>query len=80
MCLQIQGDVRSGRLPCSSVTQAILGAFMVQAILGDYGSGAGEITSGHPNCKKKFYHARFVQNMKKRKFGFLKGRTCRALV
>ena len=52
MCLQIEGDVRSGRLPCSSVTQAILGAFMVQAKLGDYGSRAGEIISGHPKLTK----------------------------
>ena len=46
MCLQVQSDVRSGRLPCSSVTQAILGAFMVQATLGDYGSGTDDVMSG----------------------------------
>ena len=52
MCLQIQGDVRGGRLPCSSVTHAILRAFMVQATVGDYGRGMGEIISGH---QKKYF-------------------------
>lgn len=34
--LQVRHDVLSGRLPCSSVTQALLGSYQVQSELGDY--------------------------------------------
>lgn len=36
MCLQIQTDIKSGKLPCSFVTHALLGAYLVQSELGDY--------------------------------------------
>ena len=36
MCLQIQNDIKNGRLPCSFVTHALLGAYFVQSELGDY--------------------------------------------
>ena len=36
MCLQIQNDIKSGKLPCSFVTHALLGAYLVQSELGDY--------------------------------------------
>jgi len=36
MCLQIQNDIKNGRLPCSFVTHALLGAYLVQSELGDY--------------------------------------------
>jgi len=36
LCLQIQQDVKSGKLPCSFVTHALLGAYLVQSELGDY--------------------------------------------
>ena len=36
MCLQIQSDIKSGKLPCSFVTHALLGAYLVQSELGDY--------------------------------------------
>ncbi len=42
LCLQLQRDIRSGLLPCSSVTHAILGAYMVQARLGDFGEKKSE--------------------------------------
>ena len=38
MCLQIQNDIKNGRLPCSFVTHALLGAYLVQSELGDYDS------------------------------------------
>jgi len=36
MCLQIQNDIKNGRLPCSFVTHALLGAYLCQSELGDY--------------------------------------------
>jgi erythrocyte membrane protein band 4.1 len=36
MCLQLQNDIKSGKLPCSFVTHALLGAYLVQSELGDY--------------------------------------------
>ncbi|XP_076864008.1 uncharacterized protein LOC143516331 isoform X2 [Brachyhypopomus gauderio] len=36
LCLQLRGDILSGRLPCSFVTHALLGSYTVQAELGDY--------------------------------------------
>ena len=36
LCLQIQQDVKSGKLPCSFVTHALLGAYLAQSELGDY--------------------------------------------
>uniref|UniRef100_A0A8C5E244 Erythrocyte membrane protein band 4.1-like 3a n=1 Tax=Gouania willdenowi TaxID=441366 RepID=A0A8C5E244_GOUWI len=36
LCLQLRQDIVSGRLPCSFVTQTILGSFTVQSELGDY--------------------------------------------
>ena len=29
MCLQIQNDIKNGKLPCSFVTHALLGAYLV---------------------------------------------------
>ncbi|KFM72162.1 Band 4.1-like protein 3, partial [Stegodyphus mimosarum] len=36
LCLQICNDVLSGKLPCSFVTYALLGSYLVQSELGDY--------------------------------------------
>ncbi|GFU34204.1 band 4.1-like protein 3 [Nephila pilipes] len=36
LCLQIRNDVLSGKLPCSFVTYALLGSYLVQSELGDY--------------------------------------------
>ncbi|XP_069075912.1 band 4.1-like protein 3 isoform X3 [Pleurodeles waltl] len=36
LCLQLRDDIVSGRLPCSFVTVALLGAYSVQSELGDY--------------------------------------------
>lgn len=36
LTLQVRQDIYTGKLPCSWVTQALLGSFMVQAELGDY--------------------------------------------
>ncbi|XP_062871037.1 band 4.1-like protein 1 [Trichomycterus rosablanca] len=36
LCLQLREDMLSGRLPCSFVTHALLGSYIVQAELGDY--------------------------------------------
>ena len=36
VCLQVRRDVLVGRLPCSFVTHALLGSYMVQSELGDY--------------------------------------------
>lgn len=36
ICLQVRRDILSGRLPCSFVTHALLGSYMVQSELGDY--------------------------------------------
>ncbi|XP_048873745.1 protein 4.1 isoform X3 [Brienomyrus brachyistius] len=36
LCLQLRVDILSGRLPCSFVTHALLGSYVVQAELGDY--------------------------------------------
>lgn len=40
LCLQIRNDVLVGRLPCSFVTQALLGSYLVQSELGDYDTEA----------------------------------------
>ncbi|XP_076320120.1 uncharacterized protein LOC143230443 isoform X2 [Tachypleus tridentatus] len=36
LCLQIRNDILSGKLPCSFVTHALLGSYLVQSELGDY--------------------------------------------
>lgn len=36
VCLQVRRDILSGRLPCSFVTHALLGSYMVQSDFGDY--------------------------------------------
>uniref|UniRef100_A0A1B6ILH4 Moesin/ezrin/radixin homolog 1 n=1 Tax=Homalodisca liturata TaxID=320908 RepID=A0A1B6ILH4_9HEMI len=36
LCLQIRNDILSGKLPCSFVTYALLGSYLVQSELGDY--------------------------------------------
>ncbi|KAF0294105.1 Band 4.1-like protein 3 [Amphibalanus amphitrite] len=36
LCLQIRNDIVTGKLPCSFVTHALLGSYMVQSELGDY--------------------------------------------
>ncbi|XP_069476776.1 band 4.1-like protein 3 isoform X11 [Ambystoma mexicanum] len=36
LCLQLRDDIVCGRLPCSFVTVALLGAYTVQSELGDY--------------------------------------------
>uniref|UniRef100_A0A8D8M1E0 Moesin/ezrin/radixin homolog 1 n=1 Tax=Cacopsylla melanoneura TaxID=428564 RepID=A0A8D8M1E0_9HEMI len=36
LCLQIRNDLLSGKLPCSHVTYALLGSYLVQSELGDY--------------------------------------------
>lgn len=36
LCLQVRSDILSGKLPCSFVTHALLGSYLVQAELGDY--------------------------------------------
>ncbi|XP_043464962.1 uncharacterized protein LOC122500207 isoform X3 [Leptopilina heterotoma] len=36
LCLQIRNDIMTGRLPCSFVTHALLGSYLVQSELGDY--------------------------------------------
>lgn len=36
LCLQIQQDIVSGKLPCSFVTYAMLGSYLVQSQIGDY--------------------------------------------
>ncbi|XP_059211998.1 band 4.1-like protein 2 isoform X3 [Centropristis striata] len=36
LCLQLREDVASGRLPCSFVTNALLGSYTLQAEFGDY--------------------------------------------
>ncbi|KAK6633178.1 hypothetical protein RUM43_012922 [Polyplax serrata] len=36
LCLQVRNDVLIGKLPCSFVTQALLGSYLVQSVLGDY--------------------------------------------
>lgn len=38
LCLQIRNDILSNRLPCSFVTHALLGSYLVQSELGDYDS------------------------------------------
>lgn len=38
LCLQIRNDILSGRLPCSFVTHALLGSYLVQSELGDHDS------------------------------------------
>ncbi|XP_063968381.1 protein 4.1-like isoform X5 [Lytechinus pictus] len=36
LCLQIRDDILRGRLPCSLVTHALLGSYVVQSELGDF--------------------------------------------
>lgn len=36
LVLQIRNDILTGRLPCSFVTHALLGSYLVQSELGDY--------------------------------------------
>lgn len=36
LCLQLADDIVSARLPCSFVTQALLGSYMAQSLKGDY--------------------------------------------
>ena len=36
LTLQLRHDIMDGKLPCASVTHAILGSYTVQAELGDY--------------------------------------------
>lgn len=36
LCLQIRGDILSGKLQCTNVTNALLGSYVVQSELGDY--------------------------------------------
>ncbi|XP_045460077.1 protein 4.1 homolog isoform X2 [Harmonia axyridis] len=36
LCLQIRNDILKNRLPCSFVTHALLGSYLVQSELGDY--------------------------------------------
>ncbi|XP_075001920.1 band 4.1-like protein 2 isoform X2 [Calonectris borealis] len=36
LCLQLRQDIASGRLPCSFVTHALLGSYILQAELGDH--------------------------------------------
>ncbi|XP_033346178.1 protein 4.1 homolog isoform X3 [Bombus vosnesenskii] len=36
LCLQIRNDIITGRLPCSFVTHALLGSYLVQSEVGDY--------------------------------------------
>lgn len=36
LCLQIRNDILTGRLPCSFVTHALLGSYLVQSEIGDY--------------------------------------------
>ncbi|KAK0170633.1 hypothetical protein PV328_008460 [Microctonus aethiopoides] len=36
LCLQIRNDIVTGRLPCSFVTHALLGSYLVQSEVGDY--------------------------------------------
>ncbi|KAG1650733.1 Band 4.1-like protein 3 [Nymphon striatum] len=36
LCLQIRNDILTGKLPCSFVTHALLGSYLVQSELGDY--------------------------------------------
>ncbi|VVC27853.1 Hypothetical protein CINCED_3A009709 [Cinara cedri] len=39
LCLQIRNDILNGKLPCSFVTHALLGSYLVQSELGDYDIG-----------------------------------------
>lgn len=52
LCLQIRNDILNNRLPCSFVTHALLGSYLVQSELGDYDSE----TMG-PNYLKDFKFA-----------------------
>uniref|UniRef100_A0A1I8I905 FERM domain-containing protein n=1 Tax=Macrostomum lignano TaxID=282301 RepID=A0A1I8I905_9PLAT len=36
LCLQVRQDIYTGKLPCTWVTQALLGSFQVQSELGDF--------------------------------------------
>ncbi|RXG55391.1 Band 4.1-like protein 1 [Armadillidium vulgare] len=38
LCLQVRRDILTGKLPCSFVTHALMGSYMVQAEIGDYDS------------------------------------------
>ncbi|XP_018011090.1 band 4.1-like protein 3 isoform X3 [Hyalella azteca] len=45
LCLQVRQDILSGKLPCSFVTHALLGSYLVQSEVGDFDSR--EHTSPH---------------------------------
>ncbi|XP_064535812.1 protein 4.1 homolog isoform X4 [Drosophila montana] len=36
LCLQVRNDILEGRLPCTFVTHALLGSYLVQSEMGDY--------------------------------------------
>ena len=36
LCLQLRDDILKGKLPCSLVTHALLGSYVVQGELGDF--------------------------------------------
>ncbi|KAM7344143.1 erythrocyte membrane protein band 4.1 like coracle isoform 2-T4 [Cochliomyia hominivorax] len=36
LCLQVRNDILEGRLPCNSITHALLGSYLVQSEMGDY--------------------------------------------
>ncbi|XP_017776809.1 PREDICTED: protein 4.1 homolog isoform X3 [Nicrophorus vespilloides] len=40
LCLQIRNDIINNRLPCSFVTHALLGSYLVQSELGDFDSAS----------------------------------------
>lgn len=52
LCLQVRSDILSGKLPCSFVTYALLGSYLVQAELGDY-----EYEEHGTNYLSNFYFA-----------------------
>lgn len=45
LCLQVRQDILTGKLPCSFVTHALLGSYMVQAEVGDYDAKEHKNTS-----------------------------------
>lgn len=57
LCLQLQEDIASGRLPCSSATHAVLGSYTVQSELGDYDAGkAPSSPPARPSVRPSFIH------------------------
>ncbi|KAI5699737.1 hypothetical protein M8J75_007812 [Diaphorina citri] len=54
LCLQIRNDLLSGKLPCSYVTYALLGSYLVQSELGDYDQ---EEHKGNPDYLREFKFA-----------------------